>query len=147
VFLLITGHGYQEKSTSDNHEIDGMDEYIKSRSGKITDDDLFDIFVRNECVNLSAVIDTCHSGTMLDINRKKSTKNHCISISACRDEQLAMCDVGNICGFGGSLVIQLIDNDFLKYFINFDIQNIKKSYRIISRNLSKLQQSPQLWIK
>ncbi|KAK3151796.1 hypothetical protein QOZ80_3AG0250650 [Eleusine coracana subsp. coracana] len=111
----FSGHGTQEPDLNGD-EVDGYNEALcpldVERSGKILDDEINDIMVRplGRGVKLHAIIDTCHSGTMLDLPylcRQSSAmgywqwENHCnpgmgpkrpcgglaISISSCRDDQ------------------------------------------------------------
>ena len=156
IFVLISGHGYQKKDLS-NDEIDGKDEYIRSKKSIILDDDLRDIFIvplkEKNNINFIGMIDTCHSGSMFDldysfngnewiIDTKRELLNvNAISIGACKDNQLDNCDVGNI-GFGGSLTVHMIDNDLIKDL--FDLKKVKNIYFNLLRILKKLNQTPVL---
>ncbi|KMZ61560.1 metacaspase 2 [Zostera marina] len=70
--FFYSGHGVQEKDM-DGDEIDGLDEAIcpldYATEGMITDDEINETIVRPlpTGVKLHAIIDSCHSGTMLDL--------------------------------------------------------------------------------
>eukprot|EP01060_Flectonema_neradi_P039567 TRINITY_DN875_c0_g1_i3.p1 TRINITY_DN875_c0_g1~~TRINITY_DN875_c0_g1_i3.p1 ORF type:complete len:247 (+),score=61.74 TRINITY_DN875_c0_g1_i3:38-778(+) len=72
LFLHYSGHGGQQKDTSGDEE-DGYDETLipcdYRKAGVITDDDVFDILVRDlpAGVRLTAVMDCCHSGSAMDL--------------------------------------------------------------------------------
>ena len=156
IFVLISGHGYQKIDLS-NDEIDGKDEYIRSKKSIILDDDLRDIFIvplkEKNNINFIGMIDTCHSGSMFDldysfngnewiIDTKRELLNvNAISIGACKDNQLDNCDLGNI-GFGGSLTVHMIDNDLIKDL--FDLKKVKNTYFKLLKILKKLNQTPVL---
>ncbi|KAG0238453.1 Ca(2+)-dependent cysteine protease [Actinomortierella wolfii] len=80
LFFHYAGHGGRVKDFSYNgsaehlgDEADGYDEVIFPcdylRSGIISDDEMYDLLVKDlpEGVQLTALIDSCHSGTMLDL--------------------------------------------------------------------------------
>lgn len=72
LFFHFSGHGSQKKD-QDGDEVDGYDETILpvdyKKSGQITDDEMNSIMVRPlpEGVRLTAIFDSCHSGTALDL--------------------------------------------------------------------------------
>ncbi|GME71483.1 unnamed protein product [Ambrosiozyma monospora] len=72
LFFHYSGHGGQEKD-DDNDEDDGMDDCIYpvdfQQSGSIIDDVMNDYMVQplQEGVRLTAIFDSCHSGTALDL--------------------------------------------------------------------------------
>lgn len=72
LFLHYSGHGSRVRDTNGD-EADGYDETIIPvdfrSAGQITDDELFDILVGPlpAGVRLTAVMDCCHSGTVLDL--------------------------------------------------------------------------------
>lgn len=111
--FYFSGHGLRQPDFFDD-ELDGFDETICPldfrTAGMIIDNEINDTIVRplKEGVKLHAIIDACHSGTILDLPHVYSTKEHCwldnkppsgvykgtsgghaISISACEDNQLA----------------------------------------------------------
>ncbi|KAI0261893.1 caspase domain-containing protein [Gloeopeniophorella convolvens] len=61
------GHSGQQKAKKDPNEIDGKDEYILACDGEIIlDDDLRKYLV--DKLKPGAILDACHSGTLLDLN-------------------------------------------------------------------------------
>lgn len=72
LFLHYSGHG-GTKRDEDGDEEDGYDETILpvdyESAGQITDDELFDILIRDlpKGVRLTAIFDSCHSGSVLDL--------------------------------------------------------------------------------
>ena len=72
LFFHYSGHGGQQKDQSGD-EADGLDETLipedYTSSGVITDDQLFELLVSRlpSSVRLVAVMDCCHSGTILDL--------------------------------------------------------------------------------
>ena len=155
LFVLISGHGYQIKDIS-NDEIDLFDEYIKSKNQIVLDDDLREIFIlpiKKKNIKFIGIVDTCHSGTMFDLDYSyignkwiKDTKRDlyevdAISIGACQDNQLDNCDLGNI-GFGGSLTVHLIDNNLVKDL--FNVNKVKSVFNKLSKIMIKLKQTPVL---
>jgi len=72
LFFHFSGHGSQKKDL-DGDEVDGYDETILpvdyKTSGQIVDDEMNAIMVRPlpEGVRLTAIFDSCHSGTALDL--------------------------------------------------------------------------------
>lgn len=72
LFFAFSGHGGNQVD-SDGDEQDGMDEYIcpvdSNIQGNIIDDDLYNLLVRRvpRGSRLTAVIDACCSGTVLDL--------------------------------------------------------------------------------
>ncbi|RLN42101.1 metacaspase-1-like [Panicum miliaceum] len=112
--FLFCGHGVQEVDLKDD-EVDGYNEALCpvdfEQRGVILDDEINETIVRplGRGVKLHAIMDTCHSGTILDLPylcRLSRTgywqwENHCrpggtgkrpngglvISISSCRDDQ------------------------------------------------------------
>ncbi|KAL4580920.1 hypothetical protein LXL04_017126 [Taraxacum kok-saghyz] len=111
--FYFSGHGLRQPDFFDD-ELDGFDETICPldfrTAGMIIDNEINDTIVRplKNGVKLHAIIDACHSGTILDLPHVYSTKERCwldnhppsgvnkgtsgghaISISACEDNQLA----------------------------------------------------------
>ncbi|XP_023750682.1 metacaspase-1 isoform X1 [Lactuca sativa] len=111
--FYFSGHGLRQPDFFDD-ELDGFDETICPldfrTEGMIIDNEINDTIVRplKKGVKLHAMIDACHSGTILDLPHVYSTKErrwidnkppsgvykgtnggHAISISACEDNQLA----------------------------------------------------------
>ena len=156
IFVLISGHGYQIQDKT-NNELDGMDEYIKTKTTKLLDNDLRDIFILplqyKKNVKFVGLIDTCHSGSMFDLDymyngntwvidtKRKPVNVDAVSIGACRDNQLDNCDIGNI-GFGGSLTVHMIDNNLMKDMV--DKTKHITIFEKMKKILGKLHQTPVL---
>ncbi|KIJ60130.1 hypothetical protein HYDPIDRAFT_117596 [Hydnomerulius pinastri MD-312] len=111
LFFHYSGHGGQIPD-QDGDEVDGFDEVIYpvdyKKAGVIVDDDMHRIMVKplpRGC-RLTAIFDSCHSGTALDLpyiyhsdgrlkgkhisdsaRAQKATESDVISFSACRDDQ------------------------------------------------------------
>jgi hypothetical protein len=72
VFVHYSGHGGRVEDTSGDEE-DGYDETLIpvdfERTGQILDDDVFKILVKPmpKDVNVTVLMDCCHSGTALDL--------------------------------------------------------------------------------
>jgi hypothetical protein len=68
----FSGHGVQKLDMNDD-EVDGYNEALCpvdfEQSGKILDDEINEMIVRplGRGVKLHAIVDTCHSGTILDL--------------------------------------------------------------------------------
>lgn len=79
LFFHYSGHGGQTKDL-DGDEEDGMDDVIypvdHETQGHIIDDEIHDIMVKplQPGVRLTALFDSCHSGTVLDLPYTYSTK-------------------------------------------------------------------------
>lgn len=79
LFLHYSGHGGQTKDL-DGDEEDGMDDVIYpvdfEMAGHLIDDEMHDILVKPLLpgVRLTALFDSCHSGTVLDLPYTYSTK-------------------------------------------------------------------------
>ncbi|GAB2228297.1 hypothetical protein Droror1_Dr00010128 [Drosera rotundifolia] len=112
--FYFSGHGLRQRDY-DYDELDGYDETICpldfATNGMILDNDINAMIVRPlvKGVKLHAIIDSCHSGTVLDLQHvyddklhkwknnsppngaNKSTKGgQAICLSACQDDQLAV---------------------------------------------------------
>ena len=122
IIILISGHGYQTQDTN-RDENDGLDEMISIGSRNIIDDEIY-ILINDIKCKVIMLSDTCHSGSMFDLPnndfRQKKIGN-LISISACSDSQLSMCDIGEKTGFGGSLTTSVLEDGILEVLINGDI--------------------------
>ena len=126
VLIMISGHGYQ-KHNEKGDEKDGMDEYISYNEGIITDNKIYELLVHkliNKSKRIVCLADTCHSGTIFDINNTGNI-NKVISLSSCRDNELSSCDISNV-GFGGALTVHLLNiNNFLNILFNENIREIE----------------------
>ncbi|KAH9697738.1 metacaspase-1 [Citrus sinensis] len=104
--FYFSGHGLRQPDFN-NDETDGFDETICPvdflKEGMIIDNDINSIIVKplKEGVTLHAIVDACHSGTILDLEmtwednrppsgaRKATDGGLAICLSACQDNQLA----------------------------------------------------------
>ncbi|KAJ7808296.1 peptidase C14, caspase domain-containing protein [Mycena leptocephala] len=111
LFFHYSGHGGQTRDL-DGGEVDGYDEVIYpldyERAGNIVDDKMHDIMVKPlpAGCRLTAVFDSCHSGTVLDLpyiydhrgrqkgqhisdraRQRKASSADVISLSGCKDGQ------------------------------------------------------------
>lgn len=165
LFVVISGHGYQIRDVSGD-EIDGYDEHIRIRGIPILDDALRECFIDNLPTTMSfvGVTDTCHSGTMFDldyswngrnwtrarkcaIKRLKDEENiTAVSIAACRDSQLENCDVGETVGFGGALCVHLIESKMLGHLLACDKSNAIRVYDCLMKIFRLLRQEPVIQI-
>jgi hypothetical protein len=150
VIIMISGHGYQKKSI-DKAEKDGLDEYIAYGNGIIADNDfrsLVEMILPHEPSRIVCLADTCHSGTMFDIDQIIIPHVHTtiLSLSACQDNQYDSCDISSI-GFGGALTVHLlsIQNsiDCLLYDSYVNIQH--KLIKPLESILQHLGQKPEFY--
>nr|QBK88734.1 MAG: hypothetical protein LCMiAC01_04160 [Mimivirus LCMiAC01] len=149
VFVLISGHGYQTPDRN-NDETDGRDEYIRTNSGVLLDDDIHKIFIskntKASLVKFVGLCDTCRSGTMFDLdntwNGQTNINPKIYALGACQDNQLAACDIAEHVGFGGALTVHMLEHDYLSMLIDGDINDIKKVYHGMKKILSAFGQVP-----
>ncbi|TYI41343.1 hypothetical protein ES332_A01G013800v1 [Gossypium tomentosum] len=100
--FYYSGHGLRQPDFNQD-ERDGFDETICPvdflREGMIVDNDIYATIVKplSEGVTLHAIVDACHSGTILDLehvyerdkSEKKTSGGIAYSISTCEDNQIA----------------------------------------------------------
>lgn len=162
LFVVISGHGYQTRDVSGD-ELDGYDEHIRIQGITILDDDLRHCFIDNLPLNMRfvGIIDTCHSGTMFDLDyswnghqwdraRKGSLSMYdescdsvkAVTIAACRDSQLENCDVGDTTGFGGALCVHLIEKGLLSHVCKCDKSSAIYVYNCLKTLFSLMNQEP-----
>ncbi|KAJ7737759.1 caspase domain-containing protein [Mycena metata] len=163
LFFHYSGHGGQTRD-KDGDEVDGYDEVIfpvdYKRNGHIVDDEMHDIMVKplpTGC-RLTAVFDSCHSGTALDLPfiydhhgrlkgrqispraiLRKATTADVISLSGCKDGGTSM-DT-----FADGQAVGAASHAFIKAIEAHPHQ----SYRDFLRNIRvllhpKFSQKPQL---
>lgn len=162
IYIHISGHGYQGPDIK-QIELDGRCEQIVLSSGVLADYDFYELLKKyidcNKKIRVS--VDTCHSGTFsnftyeIDYNitnninygwmKKIATKKapyflNAYSISACSDNQLDSCDIGNV-GFGGSLTVHLLENNNFEDFLFGSPIEVKLKLKNI---LKQLGQEPML---
>ena len=156
VFIHISGHGYQGGDVNVS-ELDGRSEKIILSSGNLDDYIFYNLLVKNinPVSKLRISVDTCHSGTFSNLNYQITKDNKKIaaskkakpyfkdaySISACRDDQLDSCDIGNIGGFGGGLTSHILDDGNLIEFLVGDPIKVRNNLTPI---LKLLNQEPML---
>ncbi|KAJ7115378.1 caspase domain-containing protein [Mycena epipterygia] len=163
LFFHYSGHGGQTRDL-DGDEVDGYDEVIYpvdyKRHGHIVDDEMHAIMVKSlpAGCRLTAVFDSCHSGTALDLPyiydhrgrlkgrqvsqravRRKATDADVISLSGCKDGQTSA-DT-----FADGMSVGAASHAFIKAF---EMQP-NQSYREILHNIRvilhpKFSQKPQL---
>jgi len=154
IVILISGHGFSVRDTN-NDEIDGRDEAINV-GRRISDDEFYNKIVKKceSSCDLILLTDTCHSGTMFDLNfcykgngkwvkstkRNETSSSKIISLSACNDSQLSMCDIGDDTGFGGSLTTAVLNiPDVLEDIIK--LNNVEEAYEKVRKSLRLLNQT------
>lgn len=145
VIVLISGHGYQRASKT-SEEADKLDEYISYIGGNILDNEIYSLLVSKLYKTAKTVClgDTCHAGTLFDIVNPVNITN-VFSLSACLDNQLDNCDIGNNTGFGGSLTVHLLDIDnAIKTLLLGSTSEIKILTSKLASILSALNQKPLL---
>jgi hypothetical protein len=150
ILIMVSGHGYQKKSM-DLKEKDGLDEYISYGNGIISDNEFRSFIERilpHEPSRIVCLIDTCHSGTMFDIDQI-TVPHVCttiLSLAACQDYQYDSCDISNI-GFGGALTVHLLSIDqSIDYLLHESYITIqKKLIKPLTDILQRLGQKPEFY--
>lgn len=149
LYIHISGHGYQGLDIK-QIELDGKCEQIVLSSGILTDYDFYELLTKyvNYDKKIRMTIDTCHSGTFSNFTyeicsgqKQIATKKtpyflNAFSISACADNQLDACDIGNI-GFGGSLTVHLLENNNFEDFLFGSPFEVKQKLQNILRLLGQ----------
>ena len=150
VIIMLAGHGYQKQS-KDNKEKDRMDEYISFNTGIIEDNyfrELVERLAEKEPVRIICLADTCHSGTMFDLDQIRPISNisTILSLAACQDHQYDSCDISSI-GFGGALTVHLLDiKNSIKILLDETRENIQtKIVSSLQSILSNLGQQPAFY--
>ncbi len=159
LYIHVTGHGYSSSDSSRN-ELDGRSEYVVTPTQTLSDITLYNILQKNLDKNtkIRISVDCCHSGTFSNLQYQYKNKSfvnavknpkpyfeNAWSISSCLDSQSSMNDIGEYSGFGGSLTVQMLDNE--KVFDNFmsdDKNMIISSLDKLAPILLKLKQVPML---
>ena len=158
LYIHISGHGYQGNDIK-KIELDGRCEQIVLSSGVLCDytfNDMLRKYLTPQTM-LRISVDTCHSGSFsnfcFDVGKdgKKTLASkinkpyflNACSISACLDNQLAACDIGDVGGFGGSLTCHILDNNNLIEFITVDIIKVRNNLLPV---LKLLKQEPVLLV-
>ena len=127
LFFAFSGHGAQQPDPN-GFEEDGMNETILpvdfKTAGMITDDEIGSILVRTlpDGVRLTALMDSCHSGTGLDLPysweprfggwREETNPYHSLGdvqmISGCEDDDVS-CDARHYGRAGGAMTTAFCD--------------------------------------
>jgi hypothetical protein len=128
LLFVLSAHGYSRAASGCRRvtELNGRSEYVTINGVPIYDYELFTALygqMRKETQSL-CLIDTCHSGTMLDLEyistdggsqftRSKQTLIHhrplSVCISACDDNELSGEDISVYGGWGGKLICRFLD--------------------------------------
>ncbi|KAG2095488.1 caspase domain-containing protein [Suillus discolor] len=163
LFFHYSGHGGQVPD-QDGDEVDGLDEVIYpvdyKKAGMIVDDEMHRIMVKSlpTGCRLTAVFDSCHSGTALDLpyiyhsngrlkgnhiarqaQAEKATNADVISFAGCRDDQTSA-DTTQ-----GGMAVGAMSYAFVTSLTKQPVQSYQellKSVRAILKN--HYQQKPQL---
>ena len=125
LLFVISSHGYSERLPSRTClELNGRSEYLLVGSTKVFDFELFKALYEPMHVSVRSLclVDTCHSGTLLDLeylssDGKNFTRSHTVlkkrplsvCISACSDSELSGEDISKFGGWGGKLICQFLD--------------------------------------
>lgn len=125
VLFVLSAHGYQDKNiTHTELELDHKTEYVLLGSQPVYDFELYQALFLDvdPSINYVCLIDTCHSGTMLDLQyistdgytatrslNPVSPRNWSVCISAASDGEYAGEDVSYYGGWGGKLVASFLD--------------------------------------
>lgn len=157
VFVYISGHGYQTLSR-ERDEKDNRDEYVRTGKQMIIDNLFWKMFIKDMDPSISflGICDTCHSGSMFDLDfewndssktwisssNRKPVYKKAFSLGACMDSQLENCDIGNTCGFGGALTVQLLDQNLIKDLFMFTKLDLIYVWKKISKKLRVFRQQP-----
>ena len=86
--FFFSGHGTQTLDTSGAPETDGMDEAIVTSDGqRITDDELNSYLEQLPAgCRFTLISDSCHSGTLGDVNQNPNIQAEVVSITAAPDD-------------------------------------------------------------
>jgi hypothetical protein len=150
VIIMLAGHGYQKQSKNDK-EKDRMDEHISFDTGIIEDNyfrELVEKLIEKNPTRIICLADTCHSGTMFDLDQicPRSNISTILSLSACQDRQYASCDISSV-GFGGALTVHLLDiKNSIRILLDETRENIQiKIVSPLESILSNLGQQPAFY--
>jgi hypothetical protein len=120
ILLVVSSHGYSS----------GAHQYIMCNGDHVTDTQLGNAFyglMHTSCRSL-CLMDTCHSGTLLDLRYHTAANGVCIVsnpgsvsgahvesvvIAACNDQESSEEGISSAGGWGGGLVAELLDSFLL----------------------------------
>lgn len=149
ILFTLSSHGYTtsvENQQARAEEKDDRDEYVRVKGDVVRDHHIRHAifqYMHQNC-RCFALIDTCHSGTMLDLPytstdgghkfhhtdiNEMNIPKHVYCISACSDNELDGEDISQYGGWGGKLISQYLDSDdtIRKYPLRL-FQNIYKIF-------------------
>ena len=127
LLFLVSAHGYSVPAIGvhKDRELNGRTECLHIRNTILYDYELFYALYDGMAMDTQSLclIDTCHSGTMLDLEylsvdggtsfrRSRQPLTHrplSVCISACSDSEQAGEDISNYGGWGGKLACQYFD--------------------------------------
>jgi hypothetical protein len=131
VLFVVSSHGYQTRTTTldaKQYETDRLSEYIRVGGMLVLDRELRNSLLigLNGDATMLCIVDTCHSGTLLDLpqlydnashiwrNQKEGgdiqdSKAKIYCLSACADRELSSEDIGEVGGWGGGLCSNFVD--------------------------------------
>jgi hypothetical protein len=120
--FVLCSHGYSCTNRNRIHlELNGKSEFIRLRGERIYDFELLNVVHSLRSKSHLSLIDTCHSGTMLDLMYCMRNHSICrakvpetkhgsgVSISACSDNETTGEDISDYGGWGGKLVGHFLD--------------------------------------
>ena len=132
VIFVLSAHGYSRPCHPNRRhlELNGRTEYIRLGPDTICDHELYlALFGQmRKSIRVMCLVDTCHSGTMLDLEYLIRDGTHvqrsrvplavvpeCVTISACSDQELAGEDISSFGGWGGCAFLDyLVDRSHLR---------------------------------
>jgi hypothetical protein len=127
LLFVISAHGYSSRATTSRmaYELNGRSEYVRLHTQPVYDYELFKALYQKMAPDTRSfcLVDTCHSGTMLDLEylsrdggllftRSRTPllrRPISVCISACDDNELAGEDISQFAGWGGKLICQFLD--------------------------------------
>lgn len=135
ILFTISSHGYICHTNHQSYEATGLSEYILVGREKVFDFELSATVVQKvpPSCNLFCLLDTCHSGTLLDLHYTSTDAKHfqrtkysygpkvckCIAVSACSDIETAGEDISEYGGWGGKLTCSFLDYAVTRQNINW----------------------------
>lgn len=164
LLFLISAHGYSESAAGvrKQQELNGRSEYLRVGRTILYDYDLFSALYDNMHLETRSLclVDTCHSGTMLDLeylstDGGRTFKRSCqslavrpwsVCISACGDSECTGEDVSQYGGWGGKLASMYFDfilgcgdsfcvhDFFTRVFAVFQGQALQRTSPVLSYN-------------
>ena len=125
LLFTLSSHGFSTSLPSRRYlEMNGRSEYVQIGRERVMDYELFHALYGQMSLDVFSLclIDTCHSGTMLDLEYMSSDgiqfvrsktplkpRPRSVCISACNDEEMAGEDISTFGGWGGKLTCVFLD--------------------------------------